>query len=144
MRISGLGLRQAEVETWDCRHVPCQTRYLVCVSVGRSDSRHEADSPFHAVPRIFRILHASAVWMMSINKCVNEAHHHDLMLEASKTHLGDKVMEKMVSPWKHSSLLPNKSNHSVWARAFVVMGERETESGSPVHPTGHVCSSPSL
>ena len=32
-----------------------------------------------------------AVLMMSINKCVNEAHHHDPILEASQEHLGDSL-----------------------------------------------------
>ena len=81
---------------------------LVRVSVGRSDSRHEADSPFHAITKVPRILHASTVLMMSIHKRVNEAHHHDPTLEASQEHLGDQVMEKMVSPWKHSSMFPKK------------------------------------
>ena len=117
MRISGLGLRQAEVETRDSRHMPC---FLMCVSVGRGDGSHEADSPFQAVPKIS----SSAVLMMSINKGVNETHYHESILEPSEEHLGDQVMEKMLSPWKHSSLLPNKSKHIAWERAFVVLGER--------------------
>ena len=70
------------------------------VSVGRSDSRHEADSPFYAITKITKILDASAVLMMSINKGVNEAHYHDPILEASQEHLGDQVTGKMASPWK--------------------------------------------
>ena len=66
--------------------------------VGRSDRRHDADSPFHAITKVSRIIYASAVLMMSIDKCVNEAHHHDPIPEASQEHLGDQVMEKMTSP----------------------------------------------
>ena len=68
--------------------------------------------------------------MMSINKRVNEAHHHDPVLQASQEHLGDQVMEKMASPWKHRSLSPNRGKHSVQEKTLVVMRERE----SRVHP----------
>ena len=86
--------------------------------------------PFMQSPHFSRILDASAVLMMSINKSVNEAHYYDPILEASQEHLGDKVMEKMASPWKHSSLSPKRKKHTVSERAFVLMGERE----SRVHP----------
>ena len=56
MQISGFGLRQAEVPAQDNRHVPCEACCLVRVSVGRSDSRHEADSPFHAITKVPKIL----------------------------------------------------------------------------------------
>ena len=109
MRRSGFGLRQAEVPTRDCRHVCCEAGCLVRVSVGRSDWRHETDSPFHAITKVPRILDASTVLMMSIHKCVKEAHHHDPMLQASQEHMGDQVMEKVVPPWKHSSLVPKRN-----------------------------------
>ena len=89
-----------------------------------SDSRHEADSDFYAITKVSRILDASAVLMMSIDKGVNEAHYHEHKLEASQEHLGDQVMEKMASPWKHSSLSPKGSKHIIQTRAFVVVGER--------------------
>ena len=89
-------------------------------------ARHEADSPFHAFPKVSRILDASAVLMMSINNGVNEAHYHDPTLEASQDHLGDQVMEKMASPWKRRSLSPNSGKYIVQARTLVVMRERET------------------
>ena len=92
VRISGSGLRHVEVQTRDCRHVSCQACCLVRVSVGRSDSRHETDSPFLAIPKVSRIFDVLAVLMMSINKRINEAHHHDPILEASQEHLGDQVM----------------------------------------------------
>ena len=66
--------------------------------------------------------------MMSINKGVNEAHYHDPILEASQEHLGDQVMEKMVSPWKRRSLSPDRGKHIVQARTLVVARE------SRVHP----------
>ena len=74
--------------------------------MGRGDGSHEADCPFHVIPKISRILNVSAVLMMSINKGVNEAHYHDPILEALEEHLGDQVMEKMVFLWKHSFLSP--------------------------------------
>ena len=55
--------------------------------------------PFMQSPKFpgFSIIRAaSAVLMMSINKSVNEAHHHDPVLEASQEHLGDQVMERML------------------------------------------------
>ena len=61
--------------------------------------------------------------MMSIHKRVNEAHHHDPLLEASQEHLRDQIMDKMDSLWKHSSLSPERYKHIVQKRAFVVMGE---------------------
>ena len=123
MRVSGFGLQQTEVFARDCRYVSCEACCLVRVGAGKSDSRHEADSPFHTI-KVSRVLDASTVLMMGMNKCVNEAHHHDSVLEASQEHLGDQVMEKMVSPWKHSSLSPKRSKHIIQKRAFVVVGER--------------------
>ena len=123
MRESGFGLRQAEVSMWDRKHVSCEACCLVRVGVGRSDSRHEAGSPFHAITQIPGILDASTVLMMGIHKCVNDAHHHNPILEASQEHLGDQVMEKMVPPWKHSGLSPKRSEYTRHKRAFVVMGE---------------------
>ena len=50
---------------------------------------------------------------MSINKRINEAHHHDPTLEASQEHLGDQIMEKTASPRKHRSLSPNRNKNIV-------------------------------
>ena len=61
----------------------CQTGYLVCVGVSRSDSCHEAGSPFHAIPKISRILNISAVVVMGVDTGINEAPYHDSILEAS-------------------------------------------------------------
>ena len=105
MPISGFGLRQR-------------------VSVGRSDRRHEADSPFDAITKVSRIFDASTVLMVGTNIGVNEAHHQGSILEASHEHLGDQVMEKIVSPWKHSSLSTKRSKHITQKRAFVAMRER--------------------
>ena len=79
------------------------------MGVRKSDSCHEAGSPFHAITKISRILDASTVLMMGVNNRVNEAHHHDPILEASQEHLGDQVMEKIASSWKHSSLSTKRS-----------------------------------
>ena len=76
-------------------------------------------------PNFPGLFDASAVLMMSIDKCVDEAHHHDPTPEASQEHLGDQVMEKMVSSWEHSSLSPKRSKYIIQTRAFVVMRERE-------------------
>ena len=67
---------------------------------------------------------------MGINKGVNEAHHHDPILEASQVHLGDQVMEKMASPWKHRSVSQQRGKHIVQERTRVVMRDRE----SRAHP----------
>ena len=80
--------------------------------------------PFMPITKIRGIIDASTVLMMSTHTRVNEAHHHDPILEASQEHMGDQVMEKMASPWKHSSLPPKRSEHIVWERAVVVMAER--------------------
>ena len=55
--------------------------------------------PFYTITKVSRILDASTVLMMGINKRVNEPHRHDPILEASQEYLGDQVMEKMASPW---------------------------------------------
>ena len=96
MRVSGFGLRQMEVLARDCRHVSCEACCLVRVGVGRRDSRHEGDSPFQPITKVPRILDVSTVLMMGIHKCVNDADHHDPILETSQEHLGD--LEKIVSP----------------------------------------------
>ena len=82
MWISGFGLRQSEVEARSGEHVSCQADNLICVGTGGSDSRHEADSPSHAIPKISWNLDA-AVWMMSINKGINDANRNYPILEAS-------------------------------------------------------------
>ena len=61
----------------------CEACCLVRVGVGRSGGRRKAGSSFHAITKVPRILDKSTVLMMGINKCVNEAHHHDSILEAS-------------------------------------------------------------
>ena len=72
------GTRQAKSLIRDRRYVSCQTGYLVCVSTGWSDSRHDADSPFHAIPKISRTVNIQAVVIMGIDKGVNETHYNDL------------------------------------------------------------------
>ena len=52
----------------------------------------KTDSPFHAIPKMSRILNISAVVAMGVDKGIHEAHHHDSILEASQEHLGDQVM----------------------------------------------------
>ena len=71
---------------------------------GMISTFHYQSSRCGRTPKTARILHASAVLMMSINKWVNEGHNHDPLLEASQEYLGDQVMEKMASPWWHRSL----------------------------------------
>ena len=93
------------------------------MSVGRSDSRHKADSSFHAITEVPRILDALTVLMMGINRSVNDAHYRDAIVEASQEHPGDQVVEKMVSSRKHSSLSPEGCKIFVQTRALVVMRE---------------------
>ena len=89
----------------------------------RKGWRHEADSPFDAITKISRILDVSTMPMMSIHNRVSESHRHNPFLEASQEHLGDQVVEKMVCPWKHSSLSPKRNKYIIQKRAFVVVGE---------------------
>ena len=98
-----------------------KTRCLICVGVGRSDGCHEANPSFHAITKISRILEALTVLVMGINKGVEEAHHHDSILKASQEHIGDQVMQKMVSPWKYSSLFSEGCKHTVQTGTLVVM-----------------------
>ena len=74
----------------DCRHVSSETRCLICVGVGRSDSRHEADSSLHAITKVSKNLDNSTVLMMGINEGVKEAHYHTTILKASQEHPGDR------------------------------------------------------
>ena len=90
--ISGFGLRMPEGVVWDAREVLRKTRCLISVGVGRSDGCHKADPSFHAITKAPRILEALTVLVMGINKGVNDAHHHDSILEASQEHMGDQVM----------------------------------------------------
>ena len=89
--VSGFGLRQTDISVQSCRHVPSEARCLVRMGEGKSDTCHEADPPSYTITKVSGILDTS-VLMMGINKCVNEAHHHDSILEASQEHLGDQVM----------------------------------------------------
>ena len=73
---------------------------------------------------------------MGINKGVNESHYLDAILEASQEHLGDLVMEKMVSSWEKSSLSPKRSKHIIQAKALVVM--RETVACTRASNTGRM------
>ena len=68
---------------------------------------------FMKSPKVSRIFDASAVLVMGINKGVNEAHHLNPTLKVSQEHPVDQVVEKMVSPWTHSSWSPNRSKYSV-------------------------------
>ena len=91
----------------------CLVRHVAwyACGVGRRDSRHEGDSPFQTITKVPRILDVSTVLMMGIHKCVNDADHHDPILETSQEHLGD--LEKIVSPLKHSCLPPKKRKHII-------------------------------
>ena len=91
------------------------------MGVSRSDSRHKADPSFHAITKDSRTLEALTVLVMGMNKGVNESHHHDPILKASQEHLGDQVMQKMVSPWKYSGMSPEGSKYIVQPGTLVVM-----------------------
>ena len=56
MRRSRLGSWQTKLPSWDHRHVSRQAGCLIYVSIGRNDCCHEAESPFHAISKISRIL----------------------------------------------------------------------------------------
>ena len=79
---------------------------------------------FMQSPKFPGFFDASTVLMMSINKRVNEAHYHDSILKASQKNTGDQVMEKMASPRKRRSMLPNRGKQIVQQRTLVVMRER--------------------
>ena len=77
----------------DCKHASSETSCLICVGVGRSDGRLNADSSLHAITKVPRIFDNSTVLMMGINKGVKEAHHHNTIVKASQEHPGDQVMQ---------------------------------------------------
>ena len=120
-----LGFGRRKICPRNCRQVSCESCRLICVSIGRSDSRRKADSSFHTITKMPRIPDSSTVLMRGINQFVNDAHYRDAILEASQKHLSDQIMEKMVSPWMHRSLSPKKFKHIVQTRALVVMREKE-------------------
>ena len=62
------------------------------------------------------VLDASGV-LMSINKRVNEAHHHDPMLRLRRN-IGDEVMEKMFFFRGSTVACPNKEVHMLSAQHF--------------------------
>ena len=55
-------------------HVSCQTGHLVRVGTGRDDGGHEADSPFHALPKIEEFFENSTVVLMGVDTSINEVH----------------------------------------------------------------------
>ena len=59
-----------------------KTRCLIRVGVGRSDGRQTANSSFHAVIKISRILGTFAMLMMGINKSIKEAQYHNSIWKA--------------------------------------------------------------
>ena len=131
MRISGFGTRHAEVQTRDCRHVPCQAGYLVCVSIGRSDSCHEADSPFRAITKVSRILNISAVVIVGIDRGITTIPHWRLR---GNTWVIKSCGSAVACLHKEANRLYSKG-HSL---------QRGRESGSSGHPIRHICSSPSV
>ena len=57
----------------DAREVLRKTRCLICVGVGRSDGRHKANPSFHAITKVSSVLRVKAVFMMGIDKSIEEA-----------------------------------------------------------------------
>ena len=108
----------------DCRHVSSEASCLICVDVGRSDGRHEADSSLHVITNVPRILDNSTVLMMGINKGAKEAHHHNTILKASQEHSGDQVMQEMTSLWTYCSMSPERNKYVVQQVTLIVMCER--------------------
>ena len=82
MRISGFGSRQTKFLTLDSRNMSCQGNYLVRVGIGRSDCSHETYSPFHAIPKVPRIINISAVVVMAVDEGIDDTHYHDSILKA--------------------------------------------------------------
>ena len=58
---------------------------------------------------------------MGINEGVEDTHHYNSILAASKKHLGDKVVEKMAPPRRNCSVPPNRGEKVAQERAFVVV-----------------------
>ena len=73
-RISGFELWYVEVFVRDWRHVSCETSCLIRVGKGKNDGRYEANSPFHVITKVPKILDTSTVLMISITEGVKEAH----------------------------------------------------------------------
>ena len=63
-----------------------------------------------------------------MDKSVNDTHHHNSILKASDKDLGNKVVEKMASPWLNCSVPPNRDEEVVQERAFAAVCERESGS----------------
>ena len=134
----GFGLRQTEVFARDSRHVSCEACCLVRMVVSNSDSCHKAESPFLYSLQSFQNSRCIVCTDDKHKQRVNDAHHHDPILEVSHEHLNDEVMEKMVFPWKPSGLSPKRSEHMVQNRTFDVMKQRVGFTFG--HPTQHVSS----
>ena len=88
----------ADIRIWQPADEIADVRPLEYVSSGiLTDCGHETDSPFHAIPKVPRIIHFGGV--MGVDEGIDDTHHYDSILKASQKNLGDQVVEKMVSPW---------------------------------------------
>ena len=60
-----------------------QANQLIRVDMCRRDCGHKSNSPFHAIPKVSRIIHISAVVVMGVDEGIDGTHHTDSMLKAS-------------------------------------------------------------
>ena len=60
-----------------------QRDWLVHMGVCWGDRGHKTDSPFHKISKAPRVIHISAVVVVSIDKRVNDSHYDDSKLMSS-------------------------------------------------------------
>ena len=89
-----------------------------------SDSSHNVNSPFHAVPEVSWIVRIAAVIVVGVNKGVDNTHNHDFTSKASSKGLSSEVVRQTISSKAHSSISPESNNDVVTERALVVVRER--------------------
>ena len=60
-----------------------QANQLLRVGICRSDCGHQTNSPFHAISKVSKIVHISAVLRVEVDTGIGDTNHHDSILEAS-------------------------------------------------------------
>ena len=84
MQIPGSGSRQAKLLMGAHGRRPARHIDWYAWGVCRSDGSRKTNSPFHTISKISRIVHISAVVVVGINEGVDDAHHDNSILKASK------------------------------------------------------------
>ena len=119
-RIPGLGLGKPEGVVRDAREVLRKTYCLVRVSVSRSDGCHESNSSCHTVTKVPSVCRITAVFVMGIDECVEEAQNHNAMLKPPQEHPRDQVVEQAIHWWYNRGVPPEGKKEVVQSGTHII------------------------